>query len=258
MAWGDTGADGWAWKSRCLDQKSLKSSWSFSIGVCAMFDLDATIRERRSVRGFLTDRLVPGETIDEVLDLAQRAPSNCNIQPWRVFLASGARCQKLREALVAAFTGGEAPDYEDPIDDFSSEPYRALQIDCAVALYRDMGIARNDRPGRLRALGRNFELFDAPHVAVVCMDKRFGVGVALDVGMYVQTLMLALWSRGVASCAQASLRTYPAVLRRELGIREELRILCGISFGYEDPQVPANHCRQKRNPWTSNVVRCGE
>jgi len=221
-------------------------------------DLDTTIRERRSVRGFVTERLVPRETIVEALELAQKAPSNCNIQPWRVFLASGPRCQKLREALVGAFTGGEMPSYEDPIDDFSAEPYRRLQVECAIALYERMGIPRNDRPGRLRALGRNFELFDAPHVAVVCMDKRFGVGVALDVGMYVQTLMLALWSRGVASCAQASLRTYPEVIRRELAIPDELRILCGISFGYEDTQVPANRCRQPRNPWSSNVVLLDE
>src|SRR6202044_1288816 len=75
--------------------------------------------------------------------------------------------------------------------------------------------------------------FDAPHVAIVCMEQHFKLGVALDVGMYVQTLMLALWARAVASCAQASLRMFPAIIRRELGIPKSLRILCGVSFGYE-------------------------
>ena len=84
--------------------------------------------------------------------------------------------------------------------------------------------------------------------------SSFKLGVALDVGMYVQTLMLALWARGVASCAQASLRMYPAIVRRELGIPESLRIMCGVSFGYEDVVVPANRSRQRREPIETNVT----
>ena len=218
-----------------------------------MADLDATIRERRSVRGFLPDRLVPRELLHQALEIAQCAPSNCNIQPWRVYVASGPRCQQLRAALVAAATSGQTPTPEDPVDEFPGD-YRRLQVECALALYREMGIERHDHAGRLRALLRNFELFDAPQVAIVCMEKRFGVGVALDVGMYVQSLLLALWARGIASCAQASLRMYPDVIRRELGIPDELRIMCGVSFGYEDPQTPANRTRQSREPITNNVT----
>lgn len=217
------------------------------------YDLDATIRDRRSVRGFYTDRLVPQNVIHEALDLAQRAPSNCNVQPWRVYLASGPRCESLRTALVTAISGGELPSPEDPDDTFPP-PYRKLQVDCAVALYNEMGIERGDQPGRMRALLRNFEFFDAPHVAVVCMEKYFGATVALDVGMYVQTLMLALWARGVGSCPQASLRQYPQIIRRELGIPDHLRVMCGVSFGYEDPSVPANRTRQPREPLSTNVT----
>jgi len=143
-------------------------------------------------------------------------------------------------------------DMELPIDDFPGD-YRPLQVACAVELYGKMGIGRDDREGRMRAHVRNFELFDAPHVAFVCMEKHFGMGVALDVGMYVQTLMLALWARGIASCPQAALRAYPGILREELGIPESLHILCGLSFGYEDPSVPANATRQPRNPLEVNV-----
>jgi len=123
-----------------------------------------------------------------------------------------------------------------------------------VALYTEMGIGREDREGRRYAVLRNFEFFDAPHVAIICMDKQFGRGVALDVGMYVQTLMLALWARGIGTCAQASLRQYPDVLREQLGIPDELRVMCGISFGYEDTSVPANRCRQSREPLERNVT----
>lgn len=218
-----------------------------------MYDLDATIRDRRSVRGFHPDRLVPRETIDEALELAQRAPSNCNVQPWRVFIANGAACQRLRKALTDAISAGVQPAPEDDVDTFPP-PYRKLQVDCAVALYQEMGIERHDHAGRMRALLRNFEFFDAPHVAIVCMENHFGLGVALDVGMWVQTFMLALWARGVGSCPQASLRQYPQIIRRELDIRPELRILCGVSFGYEDESVPANRCRQDRQPVSENVV----
>ena len=175
------------------------------------------------------------------------------MQPWRLFIASGAARDRLRRALCQAVADGQMPDAEDALDLFEGA-YRKLQVDCAVTMYREMGIARDDYEGRMRATLRNFELFDAPHVAIVCMHRKFGVRVALDVGGYVQTLLLALWSRGVASCAQASLSGYPTIIRRELSIPDELRILCGISFGYEDPAVPANRTRQARDPVAANVT----
>lgn len=218
-----------------------------------MADLDHIIRERRSVRGFLRERLVPRGVIVAALELAQRAPSNCNVQPWRTFIASGPACDRVRHALVGAAQSGEMPAPDNPVDEFPG-PYRKLQVDCAVALYNEMGIERHDQAGRLKAFVRNFEFFDAPHIAMICMEQHFGLGVALDVGMYAQTLMLALWSRGVASCAQASLRMYPAIVRREMNIPDSLRIMCGVSFGYEDPAVPANRTRQRREPIENNVV----
>jgi nitroreductase len=144
-----------------------------------------------------------------------------------------------------------------PMDEFLG-PYREKQIACAVELYGNMGIERGDRVGRLRASIRNFQFFDAPHVAYVCMAKTFGIGVALDVGMYVQTLMLAMQSRGIASCAQAALRSYPALVAEHLGIPGDEQILCGLSFGYEDPSVPANQTRQPRDPISRNVFFRGD
>lgn len=216
-----------------------------------MYDLDQTIRERRSVRGFLP-KAVPRQVLDEIFELAQRTPSNCNVQPWRVYVASGKTCDGLRSELVATVHAGETPSMEHAIDDFF-DGYREKQIACAVELYGKMGIARDDRAGRFNASLRNFEFFDAPHIAYVCMSKRFGIGVALDVGMYVQTLMLALWSRGIGSCPQAALRAYPELVGKHLQIPDDEQILCGLSFGYEDPQVPANRTRQPREKTDANV-----
>ena len=221
-----------------------------------MYDLDETIRERRSVRGFLP-RGVPRETLEEVLALAQQAPSNCNVQPWRVYIASGESLTNLRTALVEAATSGASPLMVAPVDEFVGG-YRDRQIACAVELYGKMEIARDDRAGRLKAALRNFEFFDAPHVAYICMAKSFGIGVALDVGMYVQTLMLAMQSRGISSCAQAALRAFPDLAATHLGIPDDEQILCGLSFGYEDPTVAANHTRQPRDPLQRNVFFRGD
>ncbi len=221
-----------------------------------MYDLDETIRQRRSVRGFLPTP-VPREVIEELLALAQHAPSNCNVQPWRVYIASGDMREKLRAALVEAVLGGSSSGAMASVDDFRGG-YRDKQVACAVELYGKMGIERGDKAGRLKAMLRNFEFFDAPHVAYICMDKSFGIGVALDVGMYVQTLMLAMQSRGIGSCAQAALRAYPDLVAAQLGIPDDEQILCGLSFGYEDATVPANQTRQPRDPISSNVVFVGD
>jgi nitroreductase len=215
-------------------------------------DFDDVVRTRRSVRGFL-ERPVPRETLDEVFGLAQRAPSNCNVQPWRVFVASGKVRDELSRRLIdathAAFSSGGAGL---PVMRFEGD-YRRLQVECAQSLYGAMGVARDDIKGRLDAVVRNYEFFDAPHVAFICMEQTFDISVALDVGMYIQTLMLALWSRGIGSCAQAALASHDGVTRELLEIPESLRVLCGLSFGYEDESVPANRTRQARDQVDRNV-----
>ena len=218
--------------------------------------MDGTIRERRSILGFEKNRPVEDSILRDALSLAQCAPSNCNVQPWRVFVAKGDVTRELRRALTAELDAGNFGEPEDPIDRFVGV-YRDRQVECAQELYGHMGIARDDQAGRLRALRRNFELFDAPHIAIVCMEDSFGLGVALDVGMWVQTFMLALKARGVGSCAQAAMRHYPSIIREKLGIREDLRILCGVSFGYEDEDVAANQTVQSREPIEDNVVFIG-
>ena len=218
-----------------------------------MYDFDQTILNRRSIRGFHADKPVPDELLNEVLALAQRTPSNCNVQPWRVFISKGESRDRLSRLMCAELDAGNFGNPEDPIDIFRGD-YKKRQIECAVELYGHMGVKRDDQAGRFHGLRRNFEFFDAPQIAMICMEDSFGIGVALDVGMYVQTLMLALHARGIGSCAQASMRHYPDIVRRELGIRQDLRILCGVAFGYEDKEVPANRAVQSRNPIANNVV----
>ncbi len=214
--------------------------------------LTEAVRQRRSVRGYL-DKEVPQEVLESIFTLAQRAPSNCNIQPWKVYVASGELKNKLRDQMVDLVVKGVPfqSDYDYP-ETFDGE-YRKRQIDCAVELYNHMGIARGDKAGRQRATLRNFEMFDAPHVVFIGMDKLFGASVAIDVGMYMQTLMLSMTAHGVASCAQGSMRYYPRLVREAFNIEDHINILLGISFGYEDTTVAANKTWIDREPLSTLV-----
>ncbi|MFZ5722455.1 MAG: nitroreductase [Pseudomonadota bacterium] len=219
----------------------------------ASISLEQAITERRSVRGFLP-QAVPQDVLEQVFALAQHAPSNCNIQPWHAYVASGSTRDDLRKRMVESAMQGKPvkPDHEH-LPKFEGV-YRQRQVDCAVELYNNMGIARDDHMGRMKATLRNFELFDAPHVVFIGMDKRFGITVALDVGMYVQTLMLTMTAFGIGSCAQGSMRYYPDDVREVFGLPENMGILLGISFGYEDTSIAANRTRVGRAPLAENVV----
>lgn len=210
------------------------------------------VRNRRSVRGFLPDP-VPPKTLREIFELAQQAPSNCNVQPWHVVVASGASCREISGKLLAAITSGQpvTSDYQR-VEEFPGV-MRRRQIDTAVRLYGHMGIARDDRAGRRRAMLRNYEFFDAPHVAFIGMERMFHETVAVDVGMYAQTLMLAMTAYGIGSCAQAAISRFPEVIRTHFEIPENIGILMGISFGYEDIEVPANRTRIPRAPLGEQV-----
>jgi len=218
----------------------------------ATMSLEEAIHTRRSVRGYLPDP-VPDSILEKVFGLSQFAPSNCNIQPWQVYVASGATRDEIRRRMVERAMSGAPinPDYEH-LPKFE-DVYRQRQVDCAVELYNNMGIARDDSAGRMRATLRNFELFDAPHVCFIGMDRSFGVTVALDVGMYIQTLMLTMAAHGIGSCAQGSMRYYPDDVRDVFGVDHKIAILVGISFGYEDPSIAANRTRVGRAPLGENV-----
>ncbi len=211
------------------------------------------IYARRSVRGYL-DKEVPQEVLNRIFAIAQQAPSNCNVQPWKAYVASGELKDRLRQQMVENTAGSIAPnpDYEYR-GDFVNE-YRKRQVDCAVALYSKMGIGRDDREGRKRAVLRNFEFFDAPYIAFIGMDPKFGTTVAIDVGMWAQTLMLTMVSFGLHSCPMGTMRNYPDLVREAFDIQDGTRILFGISFGYEDSSVPANETRTTRDPISTNVV----
>jgi nitroreductase len=215
--------------------------------------VDDAIRSRRSVRGFLPKE-VPQAELDHVFTLAQWAPSNCNVQLWVPHVVSGPALQRLGQALVQAAANDLplAPDW--PADGKYHGVYRDRQFDAAAQLYGAMGVKRKDMAARKVAYLRNQACFDAPHAVFMFMQKPFDARESTDLGIYAQTLMLALTARGIASCAQGALALYPPIVREHLGVSDDYRLMFGISFGYEDPRVPANSARVGRASLEEAVV----
>jgi nitroreductase len=212
-----------------------------------------SIYARHSVRGYL-DKEVPQDVMNRIFEIAQQSPSNCNVQPWKVYVASGELKDRLRKQMVEATAGGVTPNPDYPYRGDFSDEYRTRQVECAVALYSKMGIGRGDKEGRMRAVLRNFEFFDAPHIVFLGMHPDFGPTVAIDVGMFAQSLMLSMVAFGLHSCPMGTMRNYPDMVREAFEIEDGTKILFGISFGYEDPSVDANETRTTRDDISANML----
>jgi nitroreductase len=202
------------------------------------------LRERYSCRAFLK-RQVDTATITRMLEIAQRTPSWCNSQPWQVVITRGAATDRFRDAICAYAAAHERdPDFAFPRE------YRGVYLDrrreCGIQLYQSVGIARGDREAAARQAMENYRLFGAPHAMIVTTDEALGVYGVLDCGAWVNNFMLAARSLGVASIAQAALGAHPKFLRSHFGLPEDRRVVCGMSFGYEDAAHPVNAFRTSR------------
>ena len=212
-----------------------------------MFDLEQIIMERHSTRLFL-HKPVPRDLVNEALALAVHAPSNSNIQPWRVVLASGTARDRLVAALLEATHRG--PPNIPPLP----ESFRHFRKELGAEVYGAMGITLADKAGHDAAVFRNWEFFRAPLAGIVCMHRDLGPADSLSVGMFLQTLLLALTAHGLGTCVEVSVAGYPEIVRAQLAIPAELTILCGLAIGYADPDFPANRLHVKREPIEKNVA----
>jgi nitroreductase len=217
-------------------------------------ELEKMWTERASKRAFRPEPIAR-ETLTSLFAAAQRAPSWCNVQPWRVAITEPPKTRALADALHAAAKSG-FPRAEVPFPLDYPPPYKQHRVACGVALYQAMGVARDDKAGRYDAWLRNYAFFDAPHVAIVACDKRLGPYVYVDVGVWLGYLLTAAAALGVDTCPMASVAAYPDVLRANLPIAETDVILFGLALGRADDGAPANRCRTTREPVEANVVFC--
>lgn len=205
---------------------------------------DGIVLQRRSLRAFLPEP-VAADTLETIFEVAQRAPSNCNTQPWLTHVASGASLQALRDEMPQRFMAGDI-SLDFPYDGSYEGAYKARQYGSAQALYDAAGIAREDKVRRQEQFMRNFTFFDAPHVAFLFLPQPFGLREAADLGMYAQTLMLAMTAHGLGSCPQTALGFQADFIRETLGIDADNKLLFGISFGYPQADAAVNRCATDR------------
>jgi nitroreductase len=207
------------------------------------------ISSRMSCRAFL-DTPVPADTLREILDIARRAPSGGNLQPWLVHVLAG---QPLREfvALIRSklpdHPQGEGTEY-DVYPPNLKEPYRSRRFKCGEDLYATIAIAREEKLRRLAQFARNYEFFGAPAALFFVIDRIMGADQWADVGMFMQNVMLLARERGLHTCPQEAWAAWHRTVTEFLAVPPELMLFCGMAIGYRDEAAPINRLRTDRAP----------
>lgn len=200
--------------------------------------------QRHTCRQFRPDP-VPRADIERLLDLAQRTPSWCNTQPWQVVVTAGAATDRFRKALLDhVHSAAHTPDFEFPAT--YDGVFRDRRRECGFQLYDSVGIVKGDHAGTMRQMMRNFEFFDAPHVAIVTTEAALGVYGAVDCGLYINNFLLGAQSLGLGAAPQAALASYAPFLREYFDLPDHRSVVAGISFGYPDSEHPVNGFRTRR------------
>ncbi len=210
-------------------------------------DFDILVRARRSVRAFRPDP-VPLWLVRELLEVAAQAPSGTNVQPWKVHVVSGAVRERLEQEVLAHRETRPAHDgaAEFPRTSKRKEPYLSRMRALGKDMYGRIGIAKGDEAASWRQWGRNYSFFDAPVGLIFTVDRDLDAMSYLDVGMFMQTLMLAAKDRGLDTCAQGAWNMFWSVTRRVLSIPDDEYVVAGMSLGYADGEHPVNALRSPR------------
>jgi nitroreductase len=195
------------------------------------------IASRRSIRAFLSTP-VSRETIDAILELAARAPSGSNTQPWRVYVLSGSSKTLLSEKILAAHNdparlAEQIQEYEYYPRKWIS-PYVERRRKVGWDLYGLLGLTREDKAGMHAQHGRNYAFFDAPIGLIFTIDRVLEMGSWLDYGMFLQNVMLAARGLGLDTCPQAAFTPFHRIIAAHLEMPENEMLVCGMSLGYAD------------------------
>ncbi len=211
-----------------------------------MNDLLTLIEKRQSIRAF-TEQSVDAKQIFQILHSARFAPSGVNTQPWQVAVVTGHRKKELEDAIYEAFLDGQLPrpDYAYyPTEWF--EPYKQRRYECGMALYEAIDVKKQDKTKRREAWARNYQFFGAPVGLFFLIDRRLEKGSWLDMGLFIQNVMLAATALDLGTCPQAALAEYPDIVRDYLDIDPEMSVVCGMALGHPDWNHPINQYRTAR------------
>ncbi|EGJ12118.1 MULTISPECIES: nitroreductase [Rubrivivax] len=213
--------------------------------------VDAAITSRRSIRAFRPDP-VPRETVERILEVASRAPSGTNVQPWKVTVLTGAAKARLSARIRAAYDDpAERARHAEEYAYYPAEwvsPYIERRRKVGWDLYGLLGIAKTDKQRMHEQHGRNYAFFDAPVGLIFTIGRVLGQGSWLDYGMFLQNVMVAARARGLDTCPQAAFTQFHRIVADELALPADEMLVCGMALGYADPEAPENALVTEREP----------
>jgi nitroreductase len=220
--------------------------------------VDTAITSRMSARAFLP-QAVPRATIEHLLEVASRAPSGTNTQPWKVYVLQGASRDGLVDKVCAAHDAlradpSLAEQYREEYDYYPEKwvsPYIDRRRENGWSLYGLLGITKGDKDKMHAQHQRNYRFFDAPVGLMFTMDRVMGRGSLVDYGMFLQSLMVAARGHGLHTCPQAAWNGFAKIILPHIGAGPDEMLVCGMSLGYADPDDKVNGFHTPREPVAS-------
>lgn len=213
--------------------------------------VDEAIRSRRSIRAFLSTP-VSREQVVEILEVASRAPSGTNIQPWKVHVLFGEAKAELSRRILEAYDDPQISETHTEDYPYYPETWTSPYIDRRRKIGWDMygllGIGKGDRDKMHAQAGRNYQFFDAPVGIMFTMDRIMREGSLIDYGMFMENVMIAARGRGLHTCPQQAFSRFHRIIAEVLGLPATERVLCGMALGYADPEAPVNRLETEREP----------
>lgn len=216
--------------------------------------VDAAITSRRSIRAYL-ETPVAREDIEAILEVAARAPSGTNTQPWKVHVLTGAAKARLSDRILAAYA--DPAQNREHVEEYAYyprewvSPFVDRRRKVGWDLYALLGLTRDNKTGMAAQHGRNYRFFDAPVGMIFTIDRVMAQGSWLDYGMFLQNIMVAARGRGLDTCPQAAFTQFHRIISDELGLPENEMIVCGMALGFADLDKVENTLVTEREPVSS-------
>lgn len=213
--------------------------------------VDAAITSRRSIRAFL-DKPVERADIERILEVAARAPSGTNTQPWKVYVLTGQARVALSDAILAVHLDpARSREHSEEYAYYPREwvsPFIDRRRKVGWDLYGLLGLSREDKAGMAAQHARNFRFFDAPVGFIFTIDRVMEQGSWLDYGMFLQNIMVAARGRGLDTCPQAAFTQYHRIIAEQLHLPANETVVCGMALGWADPGKIENSLITEREP----------
>ena len=216
-------------------------------------ELLEAIKSRKSIRAFKPEP-VSTETIKKVLEIATRAPSSVNSQPWEFYIVKGRKLDELRSKGIEQFRQGIGPHPDVPLPDKTKGDmglqgvYRKRQVVLGVTMFKLLSIAKGDQQAIIDYMASMYRFFDAPAVIIIAIDKTLQLSYPLiDIGALIQTIALTAVEFGLGTCIMRAIVDYPEQVREVVGVPDSKNIIIGMTMGYPDMDHPINSFQSERD-----------